>query len=130
MKEKFEYIIESGRPENLRLKELEQKGFDNLSEEEKAELYGLRAFLDNPRGAELQKKETLGLINEEEREELRRLHQLKTREKDFSPEIQKLWERTEANDSDVEQVYMNNEKSGVRTKKNPPKADSQLPKTR
>lgn len=98
------------RPENPRQKELQSR-YESLSEEEKAELMGLNAFPDNPRGAELRKKEALGLINDEEKEELRRLYQLKTRQEKNSPAIQKLWERVEGNDPNVEQVDMGSGKS-------------------
>ncbi|MFA6436808.1 MAG: hypothetical protein WC242_01645 [Candidatus Paceibacterota bacterium] len=101
--------FESEQPENPRLKELESRR-ESLTEEEKAELMGLRIFPDDPRGAELCKKEALGLINEEERRELNRLRQLKTRKEKFSPEVQRLFEKTEANDPDVEEVRMNNGK--------------------
>ncbi len=98
------------RPENARQKELQSR-YENLSEEEKAELMGLNVFPDNLRGAELRKKEALGLIGNEEKEELRRLYQLKTRKEKNSPAVQKLWERVEANDPSVEQVDMGNGKS-------------------
>ena len=98
------------RPENARQKELQSR-YENLSEEEKAELMGLNVFPDNPRGAELRKKEALGLIGNEEKEELRRLYQLKTRQEKNSPDIQKLWERVEGNDPNVAQVEMSNGKS-------------------
>lgn len=99
----------SQRPENTRQKELQSR-YESLSEEEKAELMGLNVFPDNPHGAELRKKEALGLIAGEEKEELRRLYQLQARQ-EKSPAIQKLWERVEANDSDVEQVDMGSGKS-------------------
>jgi hypothetical protein len=55
----------------LRLKELEEKKLNNIiSDEELAELYGLRIFPNNPRGAELRKKEALKTISEEDRAEL------------------------------------------------------------
>ena len=98
------------RPENARQKELQSR-YGNLSEEEKAELTGLNVFPDNPRGAELRKKEALGLIGNEEKEELRRLYQLKTRQEKNSPDIQKLWERVEGNDPNVAQVDMSNGKA-------------------
>ena len=92
--------------------ELTQKeGEREISEEEKGELYGLRVFPNNPRGQELRKKEHLGLLTSEEKEELIRLNQLKTRREKMTPELQKIWERTEANDPDVEQVSMNHGKS-------------------
>jgi len=88
--------------------ELAKKEGDKIiTEEEKGELYGLRVFPNNPRGQELRKKEHLGLLDPEEKEELRRLNQLKTRQETMTPELQKLWERTEANDPNVEQVSMN-----------------------
>lgn len=53
MKERPLYLSE----QELRKMDLEQK-YDQgtLTEEERAELYGLRAFPKNPRGAELEKK--------------------------------------------------------------------------
>lgn len=88
--------------------ELTKKESDkSITEEEKGELYGIRVFPNNPRGQELRKKEHLGLLTTEEKEELRRLNQLKTRQETMTPELQKLWERTEANDPNVEQISMN-----------------------
>lgn len=55
----------------------------------------------------MRKKEHLGLLNYEEKEELRRLNQLKTRQKTMTPELQELWERTDAKDPNVKQVSMN-----------------------
>ena len=72
---------------------------------------GLRVFPDNPRGAELRKKEALGSISNEEKEELRRLYQLKIRQEKTTPYVQKLWERAEAGDPSVEQVDMSSGKS-------------------
>lgn len=95
---------------NPRREELQSK-YESLSEEENAELMGLYAFPDNPRGAELRKKEALGLIGDEEQEELRRLYQLKIRQEENSPALQKLWERVETNDLNIEQVHMGNGKS-------------------
>lgn len=100
----------SQRPENTRQKELQSR-YESLSEEEKAELMGLNVFPDNPRGAELLKKEALGLIADEEKEELRKLYQLQTRQKENTPAIQRLWERVEANDPNIEQVNMGSGKS-------------------
>lgn len=88
--------------------ELTKKEADKtITEEEKGELYGLRIFPNNPRGQELRKKEHLGLLTPEEKEELKRLYQLKERQETMTPELQELWERTEANDPNVEQVSMN-----------------------
>lgn len=97
-------------PKNSRQKELQSR-YESLSEEERAELMGLNVFPDNPRGAKLREKEALGLINDEEKEELRRLYQLKTRQEKNSPAIQKLWEQVEGNDPNVEQVDMGSGKS-------------------
>mgnify|MGYP001603298809 CR=1 FL=1 len=96
---------------NPRKKELDSKPWENLSNEEQAELMGLRVFPDNPRGAELRRKEALGLVTEDEKKELRRLYQLQTRDKKMTPAIRQLWERTEANDPHVEQVNMGSGKS-------------------
>jgi len=84
-----------------------KEGDKTITEEEKRELFGIRVFPNNPRGQELRKKEHLGLLSPEEKEELRRSNQLKTRQETMTPELQKLWERTEANDPNVEQVSMN-----------------------
>jgi len=84
-----------------------KEGNKTITEEEKGELYGLRVFPNNPRGQELRKKEHLGLLAPEEKEELRRLNQLKTRQETMTPELQELWERTEAKDPNIEQVSMN-----------------------
>lgn len=98
------------RAENPRQKELQFR-YETLTDEEKAELMGLNVFPDNPRGAELRKKEALGLINDEEKEELRRLYQLKIRQENNTPAVQKLWKRVEANDPNVERVDMDHGKS-------------------
>lgn len=88
--------------------ELEKKLRDGtITEEEKGELYGLRVFPNNPRGQELIKKEFLGLLTPEEKEELRRLYQQKLRQEKMTPELRRLWERTEANDPNVKQISMN-----------------------
>jgi len=88
-----------------------KEGEKTITEEEKGELYGIRVFPNNPRGQELRKKEHLGLLTLEEKEELRRLNQLKTRQETMTPELQELWERTEAKDPNVEQVSMNQSSS-------------------
>ena len=98
------------RPDNPRRKELQSR-YDNLSEEEKAELMGLNVFPENLRGAKLMEKEALGLITDKEKEELKRLYQIKSRQEKNTPAIQELWERVEANDPNVEQVDMSNGKS-------------------
>lgn len=100
----------SRRLENPRQKELQSR-YESLSEEERAELIGLNVFPDNPRGAELRKKEVLGLIEDEEKKELGKLFQLQKRQKKNSPAVQKLWKRVEANDPSVEQVDMGEGKS-------------------
>ena len=88
-----------------RRRELEAR-YESLTKEEQAELFGLRAFPNNPRGAKLRKKEVLGLLNPEEEKELRRLYQLKDRQENCTPAIQILWERVKASDPNVEQVRM------------------------
>jgi len=95
-----------------RKKELQEKTNNGIiTVEEEAELQGLCAFPDNSHGAELRIREILGTITTEEKEELRRLNQLKTRQEKNSPELQDLWKRVEANDLNVEQVSMNQGKS-------------------
>ena len=98
------------RRKNPRQEELQAR-YESLNEEERAELMGLNVFPDNPHSAELRKKEALGQITDEEREELRRLYQLKTRQEEKTPAVIQLWERVEANDLNVEQVEMGNGKS-------------------
>lgn len=69
-------------------------------------------FPDNPRAAELKEKEVLGLINDAEKEKLKRLYQLNTRQEKNTPAVQTLlWERVETNDPNVVQVDMGNGKS-------------------
>lgn len=94
-------------PREIELTEKKHKG--TITPEEEGELYGLRVFPDNLRGQELEKREYLGIITKEEEEELIRLRQLQKREKTMSPELQKLWERVEANDPNVVLVDMNQE---------------------
>ena len=93
------------RPREIEL--AKKEGVKTITEEEKGELFGLRVFPNNPRGQELRKKEHLGPLSPEEKEELRILNQLKARQETMTPELQELWERTEANDPNVEQVSMN-----------------------
>jgi len=103
--DKFIKEFEQRSPREI---ELAKKVGDNTTtEEEKGELYGIRVFPNNPRGQELRKKEHLGLLTPEEKEELRRLYQLETRQETMTPELRELWERTEAKDPNVEQVSMN-----------------------
>jgi len=106
----FQEFDGNERPDNLRREKLQSR-YETLNEEEKAELMGLNIFPDNPRGIELRKKEALGLIADDERGELRKLYQLKTRQEKNTPAIQKLWERIEANDPNVEQVDMGSGKA-------------------
>lgn len=94
-------------PREIELSEKKHKG--TITPEEEGELYGLRVFPDNLRGQELEKRKYLGIITKEEEEELIRLRQLQRREKTMSPELQKLWERVEANDPNVVLVDMNQE---------------------
>lgn len=82
-----------------------------ITEEEEGELFGIRIFPNNPRGQELRKKEHLSLLTQEEGKELSRLQQLKIRQETTTPELQKIWERTEAKDLNVEMVAMNHGKS-------------------
>ncbi len=97
------------RRKNSRQEELQAR-YESLSKEEQAELMKLIAFPENPRGAELRKKQLLGQITAEEEKELRRLYQLKFRQKNNTPAVVRLWERVEANDPNVEQVDMGNGK--------------------
>ena len=97
--EKFDYELERNyRKDELLAKQREGK----LSPEEEAELQGILAFPDNPRAAKLLKRDVLGQTTEEEKEELRKYFQ----RKQFSPEINALWDRVEAGDPNVELVEM------------------------
>ena len=109
LKNKSETLtLKQSKLNEIELTKKENSG--TITEEEKGELYGLRVFPDNLRGQELRKKEHLSLLSQSEKEELRRLYQLKNRQESMSYELQKLWERTEANDPNVVQVSMNNGK--------------------
>jgi hypothetical protein len=62
-------------PEQALLRELERKKAEGgISDDEEAELSGLRIFPKNSRAAELRKKEALKTITDEEREELRQFY--------------------------------------------------------
>jgi len=84
-----------------------QRGEQELSREEAAELQGLFAFPDNPQGANLLMKDVLGQASEEEKEKLRKYFQ----RKQFSPEVNTLWDKVEAGDPNVEQVAMSQGKA-------------------
>ncbi|MDA2921985.1 hypothetical protein MYX07_01825 [Patescibacteria group bacterium AH-259-L07] len=101
----FEFEKGLEDPRRTELEEKEKK--KTITPEEQAELFGLRLFPDDPRGADLRKKEALETITPEEQEELRRLYQLKTRKKKFTPEVQELWEKVEQGDPNVIRVDMN-----------------------
>jgi uncharacterized protein YnzC (UPF0291/DUF896 family) len=103
--EKIKHFFEEFSPRRSELEEKERKG--TITDEEKAELLGLRVFPDNPRGAQLHTKEVLGTITEEEKAELYKLR----RRKKFSPEINQLFDRVEAGDPNVEQVDTNTGKA-------------------
>ena len=109
LKNKSETLtLKQSKLNEIELTKKENSG--TITEEERGYLYGLRTFPDNFRGQELRKKEHLGFLSQSEKEELRRLYQLKNRQESMSYELQKLWERTEANDPNVVQVSMNNGK--------------------
>lgn len=84
-----------------------QRGGQELSHEEAAELQGIFAFPDNPRGANLLMRDVLGKTSEEEKEELRKHF----RRERFSPEVNVLWDKVEAGDPNVEQVAMSQGKA-------------------
>lgn len=84
-----------------------QREGQELSREEAAELQGLFAFPDNPQGASLLMKDVLEQTSEEEKEKLRKYFQ----RKQFSPEVNSLWDRVEAGDPNVEQVAMSQGKA-------------------
>jgi len=104
----FEIDI-SNNESNPRKDELLARRLDGLelSREEAAELQGYLAFPDNPRGANLLMKDVLEQTSEEEKTELRKHFQRKR----FSPEVNALLDRVEANDSNVEQVAMSQGKT-------------------
>lgn len=84
-----------------------QRGGQELSREEAAELQGIFAFPENPRGARLFMRDVLEQTSEEEKKELRKHFQ----RKGFSPEVNTLWDRVEAGDPNVEQVAMSQGKA-------------------
>ena len=84
-----------------------QRGGQELSREEAAELQGIFAFPENPRGASLLMRDVLEQTSEEEKKELRKHFQ----RKQFSPEVNTLWDRVEAGDPNVEQVAMSQGKA-------------------
>lgn len=77
-----------------------QREGQELSREEAAELQGVFAFSENPRGANLLMRDVLGQTTEEEKTELRKHFQ----REQFSPEVNALWDKVEAGDPNVEQV--------------------------
>jgi len=84
-----------------------QREGQELSREEAAELQGIFAFPDNPRGANLLTRDVLAQTTEEEKTELRKHFQ----RKQFSPEVNALWDKVEAGDPNVEQVAMSQGKA-------------------
>jgi len=106
----FEFQFQPiGIEKNPRKDELlaKQREGQELSREEAAELQGLFAFPDNPQGASLLAKDVLGQTTEEEKEKLRKYFQ----RKQFTPEVNSLWDRVEAGDPNVEQVAMSQGKA-------------------
>lgn len=106
----FEFNFQlMGFERNPRKDELlaKQREGQKLSREEAAELQGLLAFPDNPEAASLLMKDVLGQTTQEEKEELRKHF----RRKQFSPEVDALWDRVEAGDPNVEQVAMSQGKA-------------------
>lgn len=103
--EKFSFFQER----NPRKDELlaRQREGQELSREEAAELQGIFAFSDNPRGANLLMRDVLAQTTEEEKAELRKHFQ----RKQFSPEVNALWDKVEAGDPNVEQVAMSQGKA-------------------
>lgn len=95
----------SQRP-NVRKTELQYR-YESLNEEEAAELQGILNFPDNPRGASLLMRDFLGQTTEEEKIELRKHSQ----RKQFTPEVNDLFDKVEANDPDIEQVSMSQGKA-------------------
>ena len=84
-----------------------QRAGQELSSEEEAELRGYLAFPDNSEAAYLLMREALGQATEEEKEKLRKYFQ----RKQFSPEVNSLWDRVEKGDLNVKQVAMNQGKA-------------------
>jgi len=84
-----------------------QREGGEITHEEAAELQGIFAFPDNPRGASLLMRDVLDQTTEEEKTELRKHFQ----RKQFSPEVNALWDKVEARDPNVEQVAMSQGKA-------------------
>lgn len=103
--EKFDFVQERNpRKDELLVRQREGQ---ELTREEAAELQGIFAFPDNPRGADLLMRDVLEKTTEEEKTELRKHFQ----RKQFSPEVNALWDRVEAGDPNVEQVAMSQGKA-------------------
>ena len=103
--EKFGFVQERN-PRKDELLVRQQEG-QELTREEAAELQGIFAFPDNPRGADLLMRDVLEKTTEEEKTELRKHFQ----RKQFSPEVNALWDKVEAGDPNVEQVAMSQGKA-------------------
>ncbi|KKT34732.1 MAG: hypothetical protein UW24_C0022G0003 [Parcubacteria group bacterium GW2011_GWA2_44_12] len=84
-----------------------QREGQKLSREDAAELQGIFAFPDNPRGADLLMRDVLGKTTEKEKTELKKHFQ----REQFSPEVNALWDRVEAGDPNVVQVTMSQGKA-------------------
>ena len=82
-----------------------------LSSKEEAELHGYNIFSNNPEAANLLAKDILGQTTPEERAKLDEYFQHKNQREKFSPEVNYLWDRVEAGDSNVEQVDMSQGKA-------------------
>lgn len=111
---KLEHKVDNVLLKQTKVIEIELTKKENsgiITEEEEGELYGIRTFPNDLRGQQLRKKEHLNILSIKEKEELRRLYQLKDRQYRMSPELQKLWERTEANDLNIVEVSMGYGKS-------------------
>jgi len=97
-------------PDNPKMQILRRKEvLGTLTPEEAGGLYSFRTFPDNQHGQELMKKEHLNIITPEEAAELHRLNRQQSRAK-MPTWLRELWEKTEANDPNVEQVRMNDGK--------------------
>lgn len=103
--ERFDFLRE-GNPRKKELFTRQREG-QELSREEAAELQGIFAFPDNPQGASLLMRDVLGQTTEEEKTKLRKHFQ----RKQFSPEVNALWDKVEAGDPNVEQVAMSQGKA-------------------
>jgi|GEM_PF-1623804 len=94
------------QPNQLRGESLPGQQLSGILSEKEAKLHAHLVFPNNPRAAELLRKEILGQITEEEQEELNGYFRQKLQHEKFSPEVNALWDRVEAGDPNVLQIGM------------------------